>query len=408
MGTVQSTTMARRVTIGVSDARPKDPGIHRPMRIDLIITELNLGGAERQLTQLAIGMQNAGHRVRVISIGSLPDSEPDNTLVIALARADVPIVCLDCDRVWRMPWAISRLRQTIAKDRPDVVQSFLFHANVLASAALRRERSLILVGGIRVAQNRRWRLKCEALALSKMHATVCVSDSVAEFARMHLGQAGQQTVTIPNGVDGKRFENVAPADWSKWGVSIDPKEPTAGVILYVGRFHEQKGTDWLMQLAPEMLARNPASALVLIGDGPLRPQLEQLFAKLPEGKAVVVPRQSDIASFLIASRLLLLTSRYEGMPNTVMEAMAAGVPVVSTDVHGVKQLLGPTSESLTMQFGDTQSLLQRVSTLMNDLRLRSQVVDTNRVRAREAFSVTHSVQQYLNLYTKLRQVCRGI
>ncbi|QDS87921.1 N,N'-diacetylbacillosaminyl-diphospho-undecaprenol alpha-1,3-N-acetylgalactosaminyltransferase [Rosistilla ulvae] len=366
------------------------------MRIDLVITELFIGGAERQLTELAIGLSQRGATVRVISLDELAQTAPQDQLLRRLQEAGIEVCSLGCRSQWAVPQAIARLKRLFVADRPDLVQTFLFHANVIGTWAASRVGIPIRVGGVRVAQPNRARLWLERRAARQMEAIVCVSRSVEQFARQHLGSPQATMLTIPNGVDGQRFLTATPFVWEELGLDSD-----ADVILYVGRLHPQKGTDWLMDAAPRLLLENPRAALVIVGSGPWRGMVAERLAKLPKGRSAMMPLQADIAPLMRAARLLLLPSRYEGMPNVVMEAMAAKLPVISTDAEGVRELLGEMADPQVVSFGDTDSLCGKLSALLNDPALRSQVVDSNDVRATDVFSVGAMVDRYWDLYQRL-------
>ncbi|WP_417746565.1 glycosyltransferase [Rosistilla oblonga] len=366
------------------------------MRIDLVITELFVGGAERQLTQLAIGLARRGAAVRVISLDALPESAPDDALVRQLQDAGIDVRSLGCRSTWAVPQAIARLKRLFRDDRPDLVQTFLFHANVVGTWAAARVGIPIRVGGVRVAQPNSARLWLERQAARRMQAIVCVSQAVEKFAAQHLATSATTLLTIPNGVDTQRFAQAKPIDWEALGL-----DRAAEVILYVGRLHPQKGTDWLLEAAPRILAENRRAALVLVGSGPWQPRVEEALAKLPAGRAVHLPLQADIAPLMLAARLLVLPSRYEGMPNVVMEAMAAGMPVLATDAEGVRELLGEWGEPQIVSFGDTDSLCGQLSHLLNDASLAAQVSNSNRLRASEEFSVDAMVDRYWELYSRL-------
>lgn len=151
------------------------------MRVDLAITELFFGGAERCLTQLAIGLQQRGHDVRVLSIGSLPQGDQAQ-FVMALQDQGVVIEAGGWDRPRQAIQAYWWLRERFLQNPPDLLQTMLYHANVLATWAARSVGVPVRVGGMRVAERSRFRELLEARAIAQMDALVCVSDSVARFA----------------------------------------------------------------------------------------------------------------------------------------------------------------------------------------------------------------------------------
>ena len=112
--------------------------------------------------------------------------------------------------------------------------------------------------------------------------------------------------------------------------------------------------------------------------------------------------RADIPQILAASRLLVLPSLWEGMPNVVLEAMAAGLPVVATDVEGVRELLGPAADGQVVPLGDTQAFTDRVIRLVRDTRNRPPKSGAaNRRRVAESFTLDGMVAAYQSLWQSL-------
>ena len=366
------------------------------MRIDLIITELPVGGAERCLTELALGLQRRGESVRVWALGPLPQP-PRDLLVRRLRDARLPVLSLDAARPRAFASALLRLRSGLRQQQPDVVQTFLHHANVLATWAAKGAGVPVRVGGIRVAQPSRTRALLERSAVRRMTGVVCVSQSVARFAEQQLGTGRLPMRVIPNGVDAGRFASAAPVDWTQWGLPAD-----AQVVLYVGRLDPQKGIDCLFAAADRLLAGDPRRYLVLAGDGPLRPWVRQQCEQLPGGRARLLPWQPDVAPLLAGCRLLLLASRYEGMPNVVLEAMAAGRPVACTDVEGAVELLGPAAVGQQIvPAGDAEALAAAADRFVSEPQLAVTTGQANRRRAAERYSLDAMTEAYLDFYRQL-------
>jgi glycosyltransferase involved in cell wall biosynthesis len=173
-------------------------------------------------------------------------------------------------------------------------------------------------------------------------------------------------------------------------------------IVYVGRLHAQKGLDWLLQWMPTVLSRLPDFDLLLVGQGAERPRLERRVASLGiQNRVHFVGWQSDVPRILSAARLLVLPSRWEGMPNVVLEAMARGLPVVSTRAEGVMELLGEAAAEQTVAAGDRDGFVQRLLDLLGDEKRAARIGRQNRQRAAEHFSLDAMVGAYQQLYESL-------
>jgi starch synthase (maltosyl-transferring) len=228
------------------------------MKIDLVITELDVGGAEKALAALATGLHRRGHRVRVLSIGSPPPRERDR-LVEQLEAAAIHVDFGGFDRTAQAVTAYRWLVNQLRREPADVCQTFLFHANCLGCWAAKRAGVPRVVGGLRVAEHKRWRLLCERVAVARMDRVVCVSSAVRDFAILTLGGPAERYTVIGNGVDVPRYRDAAPLDWTRLGWPRD-----AEVALFVGRLHRQKGLELITEHWPAIAAGHPRRKLLIV------------------------------------------------------------------------------------------------------------------------------------------------
>lgn len=362
------------------------------MRIDLVITELFVGGAERCLTELATALQDRGHQVRVASIAPLPRG-PQGQLVTRLLDRRIEVFSCDSRHRLQLPKAWRRLSRWLRQGRPDVIQSMLFHANVLAAIASTASPDSRLVGGLRVAEPIRWRLTVERRALRRMETVVCVSRAVQRFAQRMFPDAAAKTVVIPNAIDVNRVDACEPIDWTSLGWP-----PQANVLLYVGRLHHQKGLDLLVDALPGLLGRFPEMHCCLVGQGPQHALLQQAQQRLGSDRFRLLGWRHDALSLIKACRLLVLPSRYEGMPNVVLEAMAAGKPVACTRVEGIDELLGDQFDQQTCPAGDAAALQQLLENLWVSPQISESIGRANRRLAEQNHSIEVSASAYELIY----------
>jgi starch synthase (maltosyl-transferring) len=289
------------------------------------------------------------------------------------------------------------LSRLLADQRPDLVQSFLFHANVLAALTGRRQKIRRIVLGMRVADPSRWRMQIERHAARLADRVVCVSESVAQVARDQIRIPANRVCVIPNGIAISEYDAVLPIDPQELGV-----RPRRRLIAVVGRLHAQKGPDWLLHVAPRMLAEFADVDLVFVGHGPEEPALRRQASESGIADRVhFTGWRSDVPAILRSSALLVLPSRWEGMPNAILEAMAVALPVVATRVEGVEELLGPSSESQMVEFGDDEALARKVASILRDPRFAHELGQQNRARVLQHFSFQHMIAHYQSLYDEL-------
>ena len=365
-------------------------------RLCLAITELQTGGAERCLANLACGLATKGFTVQVLSFAPLP-AAPRDGLVQQLREHEIPIHCLDVTSARQFLSARRRLQFYLAEQRIELIQSFLYHPNVLTASLRKKTTSWIHVSGIRVADPSRWRQRIESWAARRWQHSVCVSQDVARFAQERLHLPASQVSVIPNGI------NVSPFQLDhEQPLMISGLPPGRQFLVSVGRLDRQKGLDWLLDMAPQILSRCPDHDLVLVGDGPERQALKtQSFQSGFTERIHFLGWRPDIPRILDASDLLLLPSRWEGMPNVLLEAMASALPVVCRDVHGARELLGPADQGQIAVTDTPQAFLEQVVQLASNPATRSTAATQNRQRVLDHFTLDNMIQSYVNLYSQL-------
>ena len=347
------------------------------------------------MTELALGLKERGDQVRVFSLGRLPQGEQD-ILVRRLQMAGVSVETGQADSIFAPYRALRKLGDWFKQARPDVCQTFLHHANVLGTLAAKTADVPVRVGGIRVAEPRPIRCYLERLAVRRMHSVVCVSKAVQDFASQRIGCGPGKSVVIPNAVDVSRFDEASPFRWSKIGWPDD-----ALVALYVGRLHRQKGLELIQHQIDTIAPSGSNRRLLLVGRGPLEKSLQQWASRIGHDRVQLMNWQADVAPLMRGCRLLLLPSRYEGMPNVVLEAMAASRPVVSSRVQGTQELLEHAAETQGFTPGDGPAMSHLVNNFMSSDELCLQTGAKNRSRVLSDFSVSAMVDAYRSHYRSL-------
>lgn len=367
------------------------------MRIALCITDLDVGGAEQALVAIATRLDRSRITAAVYCLGPEPPN-PEASCIPPLRAAGLAVHCLGARSFAGFPSAVWKLRRYLLHFQPNLVQTFLFHANIVGRFAARLARVPTVVCGIRVAErHHRWHLWVDRITSRWVDRYVCVSESVAKFSAAQAGLAPAKLSVIPNGVDLQRFPAAASAVLSDAGVPLGSR-----VATFVGRLESQKGLAWLIDAAAQWVSRLPDCHLVVVGQGPDGPALRRLA--LQRGIADRVHWlgwRSDIPEILASSDLLVLPSRWEGMPNVVLQAMASQRPVLATDVEGVRELLGENADAQTVAYGDTPSFIEKLAAILSDRELATRLGRENRWRCERAFSIERSVVVYDELWQSL-------
>lgn len=372
----------------------------RPNGVALCITELDVGGAERCCAEIAARLDRRRFLPVVYAL-SPPPADRQRSLLPRLEKAAVPVHFLGGRGARDIVRVTGLLRQHLKHQQPAVVQSFLFHANLVARFAVPRRQRPQVACGIRVAERAsRWHLALDRLTARRVDGYVCVSQQVADFSRHTAKLPASKLHVIPNGVDIQAFSAAPSADLTQFGIPAGQN-----VIVAVGRLEHQKGLDRLLPLAERWRAGQLADwRLLIVGDGPLRGELQRQFTKAGAAARVhFAGWRSDVPAILRACQLLTLPSRWEGMPNVVLEAMAAGLPVAATDVEGVREILGPLSDEQVIANQDGPALAELVHRLAVDEPRRQDLAQRNQARAGEQFSLDAMVRQYEDFWEQLLQ-----
>lgn len=366
-------------------------------RVALVIGQLGLGGTERQVVLLADGLTRRGYQVSVVCLfeGGPRESE--------LASAGVPVFRLGLRR-WRASgmsaignlFALLGYVRLLRRLRVDVVHAFLYHSYVITPVCARLARVPVVVAGRRSLGNfkggSRLLLLIERVATSITDLVIANSAAVAADARREERLAERKLVVVPNALADSAFETLVPCDL----------HTSRQVVMCVANLKWYKGHTFLLAAMAQAQERGAALTLVLVGEGPSRPELEQLARDLNLDVRFLGAR-TDVPSLLPAADIVVLPSLEEGMSNAVLEAMAAGRPVIATDVGGNSEALG--TAGLLVPPGDPHALAECLLTLSASPSMRCDLGARGRARAQELFSVDRMVDRHVELYEELLTSC---
>lgn len=232
--------------------------------------------------------------------------------------------------------------------------------------------------------------------LQSRHAVVVVLSSRMQDYLIAHGFNMPDIRLIPNGVDIAHFHPIstppAPAD-------------RPGVVVCVSILRYEKGIDVLLQawrLVQKQLAQSSQAQLIIVGDGPLQEQLEYMAQALGIADSVeFAGLQSDVPIQLHRGNLAVLPSRFEGMPNAVLEAMACGLPCVATRVSGSEDIIQHGINGLLVEPQDYESMAKALLTLLCDPVLAKKYGDAARRRIEQHYSLQQIMDMYVELYQRL-------
>ena len=244
-----------------------------------------------------------------------------------------------------------------------------------------------LRGGAPLRQLRRW------ILLRKVTRFVSVSTEMTQSLQS-MGVEADRITWIPNGVEYMSTSHCH--DRRALKIELLDKADKQ-VVLFVGRLVEEKGLERLLKAWATMPCRENA-ILCLVGDGPLRSELEAVAARLDVLSSVrFLGHQPHVSKFYAIADLFVLPSHTEGMSNALLEAMAAGLPVVASDVGGNKDVIDDQVSGFLVNWDDTMLCGQVLSALLAEPHLCRTIGDVAKERARD-FALSQIAEQYRDLY----------
>jgi glycosyltransferase involved in cell wall biosynthesis len=363
-------------------------GPRRP-KVLLLITLAEVGGAQAYVASLLPALVD-GFDVAVAAHG-------DGPLRDAADRWGVRFLPLRHVRRAINPWrdavGLLELVRLLRRERPDIV-----HASSSKAGVLGRLAAALVGVPIRIFTVHGWAFAAHSGAAAQLYRwadrlmrpmttmTICVAEHELETGLAARTCSGERTIVIPNAIDIRR---APPA-------RDDGNLPR---LVAVGRLKAPK--DFLTLVRAVSVLPPDSCELVVVGDGPERERLEAEIGRLGlEERVRLVGERSDVPELLAGADAFVLSSASEGMPISVLEAMAAGLPVVASRVGGMAELVADGETGLLVTPGAPQELASALRRLLADRQLRHRLGDAGRVRVRERFDLGPFRRAHVELYSR--------
>jgi len=371
---------------------------NKPIHVAMLILDYypRVGGAQRQLAMLAPLLQAQNVQISVLTrrFPGLPAFEMvDGVPVYRLPAGGPKPIAAATFMAAALWWLHQR--------RPDLIHAYSF-LSPLATAVLAKRLlhipviAKVLRGGLLgdVYRLQRKPLGNYRLAQYRQHVSafaVISAEIDAELAS--IGIPDSKRYFIPNGVDTGKFAPAAPQQRARLRRELALDEEVTAV--YTGRLVPEKCVNHLLAIWPALRNEQPGVQLIILGDGPDEARLRQ------EAGAGVrfVGRVDDVLPYLQAADLFVLPSATEGLSNSLLEAMAAGLPVVATRVGGAPDVVTPGQSGLLVPPDDKVVLQQAVHTLLADEGLRRRMAQQARQVIVERYGLVAVARKLMELYT---------
>lgn len=229
-----------------------------------------------------------------------------------------------------------------------------------------------------------------------VYKVVAVSDHTAENLMKYEKISPKKICVIPNGIDGGKHAISIDKEKKRAELGITNKGPIIGIGV---RLCEQKGITYLLKAMPEIIKAFPDCTLVIAGRGPVEDDLKKEAEDLGISSNVkFIGMRLDIPELLKLFDVYVLPSLWEGLPMVLLEAMAAGCPIVATEVGGISTIITPGLTGLLVKPRNLDKIAIAVSTILTDQRLRQDIVTNARIVFSKRFEAKTMTEQYEKLY----------
>jgi glycosyltransferase involved in cell wall biosynthesis len=372
------------------------------IRILQLIDGLNIGGAEVLLRDLCTGLQERGFEVGVGY--STPGPIIQDLQAIGIQPVHLPKLA----RIDPVRYG-SGLMRLITSFKPHIVHTHLFKSDFHGRIAAALCNTPVIISTLHNNDPwaRHWLFgPVYGFTARQASRLIAVAPEVKEFHAQYSKIPADKIVTILNGVNIDRFrENKFAGLQVRQGFNITPTTPLVGII---GRLKPQKDHATFLFAAAEILKKIPQTRFLIVGDGPLRSELESQAANLQIKDAVIFCGvRSDIPAILSALDILVMSSRWEGLPITLLEGMASGRAIVTTAVPGILDVIEPEKTALTIAPGDSLALANACTDLLADPSKRVELGEQALKSVLERFSIQAMITKTVLVYqTALKE--RGI
>jgi glycosyltransferase involved in cell wall biosynthesis len=363
------------------------------------LTNFLIGGTERQVVNLVQNYDRARFDVHLACFRRAGPLLQEIDMA-GVALADYPITTLPSPRTL---WQQARLARYARAQGIRIVHSFGFYANVFAIPAARLARVGVVVASIRdIGDHLTWLQKTLQKWVCRAADHVLVNASAVQEVLLAQGYAPSRISVIRNGIDVSRFRDRAGTEPVRPGLGLPP---TAPVVAVFSRLNRLKGIEYFLEAAALLAKSFEEVRFLIVGDSisdAYRVELEQFAAGLGLAERVVFTGfRSDVPELLSEVCVSVLPSLSEGLSNVVLEAMAAGVPIVATSVGGTPEMVEDGVTGLLVPPRDAAALAQAIGSLLGDPARGRSIGQAARRRVAERFSLEATVRETEQLYERL-------
>jgi len=327
-------------------------------KIAYVLPEMKLGGSEKHVIELAEGLQVRGHDVKIVCLFR------EGILAKDVREKGIPFMCLNLKEAWSIS-TLLHIFKWLRKESFTILHTYLFGFHLFVGLPARLCRIPVILSSRRDMEfDQSWKvLWIEKFGNYFVDLVVCCSELVRDWTLKREQLKSDQTMTIYNGIKWQDYSSGNGASMRKeFGI---PKDDI--IVGAVANFSFKKGYSFLIEAAESVLSKRPDVWFLCVGSGYLEDEMRQRAKESRFGDRVIFTgKRRDIPDFMNTVNIFVLSSLWEGLPNVLLQAMAAGCPIISTDVGGISELIQSGKDGLLIQPKNSQLMANTILTLLEN------------------------------------------
>lgn len=366
----------------------------RKFNILQLMTDSKIGGAEKVVLLLAKGLNKERFNVSVCSLAE------KGQIFEEMDKEGIKSYSLGIKNRWHF-LKLFKLMRIIKRENIQILHSHLFHANLLGRLVGKFMRVPVIISTEHImGMEGKLRMSLNKITSILVDKFIAVSVKVGDFLKREVGIEPSKVLIVQNGVE---YDKFVFSDLDKaggrnlFGFTAEDK-----IIGTVARIHKQKGHSYLLHAAKEVIKEVPGVKFLIVGEGPLRSKMEKLSADLNiKEKVVFAGFYKNIPLIMSILDLFVLPSLWEGLPITVLEAMAMRKAVIATDVSGNSEVVEDNVSGVLVPPKRPHCLARAIIRLLKDDRLRVKMGEAGYHKGRSFFNAERMIKETTEIYERL-------
>ena len=357
-----------------------------------LTTDSQMGGTEKMILAFMKKSSQDFYNILVI----LKKNGPLSKLA---SNIGIKTYSLNINNLWDLP-KLYQLLKILKKEQPDILHTYLFHANI-AGRIIGKLYGIkhILCGQRNIDPWRKW-YHSYMDKLTSSFVQAYISNTQAGKKRLiEIEKISEEKIfVIPNGIE----KHIPTGSFSKKTLRSRFNLPeNAIILLHMGSFTKKKGQSFLVEAFISAAKTKENIHLLLAGDGPLREKVSGLASLSPISERIHFPGTLDnIYDVLPFCDLFIMPSLWEGMPNALLEAMASGIPIIASDVGGIPELVTDGIESLLVPPQNSQALAEKITFAIKHPERMKSLAQKAKEKAISQFSLQKMIERLEDFYRK--------